>query len=176
MRKKPQELDYKDYAHVNMIVLIFTIIVATVIIAVLWIMLHYFVEYRRKKLIIQHNRNTDVQLERYINDAYQPLPYESNDEIANVIPFDSSNNNTISNSIVSIRRLREYRQPESLRDIRKDKYVKCSCRFTSCLSFIVVLLSFIIILIFPTTPEYHVCNSNNWNLVRINTWICTNKL
>ena len=155
MREQPEYLNYTDYAHVNPMVTIFTLIVAVMLLSFLWIIQCRFKKYR-KKMIMRHHLDTDVQMEKYFNNSYQSLyeDDESMDEILNV-DFMPIGANTVSN----MKRLKESESLLSHPDVKQDKCAKCTCKCMTFLSVIIILFSAMIILLYPTPPIYETCNT-----------------
>ena len=85
MRKHPQSLNYKNYEKVNIVVVIIASIVTVLIISVLWIMLYYFVNYRKRKKLIQRHRETNISLRRLIDNQHVSL--FRNEHIPNILPY-----------------------------------------------------------------------------------------
>eukprot|EP01083_Nonionella_stella_P115168 341141_1 len=155
MRKKPQPLDSKQYPKVNGLVCIITVSVAVVFITALWIAWRYFAAHRKRKRKIMNSTYM-------INQSNPPVLYGSNEES---VPHPDTilSPRNYHNSIANIEeRLRtEYRSYLQTRaNKQKDAYVKCLCRLASCASFIIMIVSFITILIFPTAPQYTICNTH----------------
>lgn len=89
MRKTPESLPRSDYAHVNVVATIITLFVSSVLLFGLWMIMRCVTNQRRKKIKLKQYALGDVQLERYLNEPYRPLPdCSKSDEIANVLPFD----------------------------------------------------------------------------------------
>ena len=154
MRKNPQALPYKDYANVNILATIMTVIVAVILLYLLWMIMRFVTNYRIKQLKLKRYAVGDLRLEQVLNSLNQPLPSFENDR--------SSLSSLSNSSRISIQLIRKKSQPKI--NVNKDKTVKCTCYFISCFSILIVLFAFCIVLLFPTTPRYYSCNSeSDWN-------------
>lgn len=157
-RKQPEPLRHNEYAHVNGTATTITILVLVTFLILCYLTMRFVVKYRKRKLKINRHILGDYELQRFLNEPYRMVPNQPAID-PQVLPFQQR---VMSDSVINIRSLRRDLVPPF--DYRRDKYVRLTgCALSLC-SALAISISILVILLFPTIPEYYICDTEtDWN-------------